>query len=106
MNKTKIQKLFATARQENCPGPSASFAEDTLRLVRQQPMGSPLSPAPATLNHQLSSLFSTVSLTCVSIIILAVALDWGLTAAGFPQPEDSAPTANSQLFFTPDEMGI
>ena len=104
MNKNKLSQLFAAARQEKCPPPPASFVDDTLRLARQQP-ASPGLPA-ATLGLQLNSLFPKISLTCASLIILAVALDWGLTAAGFPQPGEGTPPANPQLFFTPDETGI
>jgi hypothetical protein len=61
-------------------------------------------PALPSINYQLNSLFSRVSLACLSIIILAFVLDWGLTAAGFPQPDDGTLQVTAQSLFTTDEM--
>jgi hypothetical protein len=102
MNKNKIKQLIDLARAEKCPAVPPDFIEDTLRMVRAQVVA-PASTLPS-INHQLNSLFSRVSLACLSLIILAVVLDWGLTAAGFPQPDDGTSQVTAQSLFTTDEM--
>lgn len=102
MNSNKLQKLFAAASQDTGPKPSADFAADTLRVARQQTVP-PLRPL-ASVGGQLNRWFSPVSLACVSVIVLALVLDWGLTAAGFPQPEDSVSQVTAQMFSTSDQM--
>jgi hypothetical protein len=102
MNKNKMKRLLDQARAEKCPAASADFIEETLRMACAQVVAAP-APLPS-INHQLNSLFARVSLGCLSLIILAVMLDWGLTAAGFPQPDEGASQVTAQSLFTTDEM--
>jgi hypothetical protein len=102
MNEHKMKRLMDQARAEQCPAAPADFIEDTLRMVRAQVVAP--TPTLPSMNHQLNSLFSRVSLACLSIIILAVMVDWGFTAAGFPQPDDGASQVTAQSWFSTDEM--
>jgi len=102
MNKNKIKQLMDQARADECPAAPPDFVEDTLRMACAQVVVA--TPALPSINHQLNSLFSRVSLACLSIIILAFMLDWGLTAAGFPQPDDGASQVTAQSLFSTDEM--
>lgn len=102
MNNAKLQQLIAVARREVCPPVPGDFVADTLRLTRQVPLG--MERLTATVKGQLNALFSPVSLACVSLIIFALMLDWGLTAAGFPQPDNSLSRATAQVFLTGDQM--
>ena len=102
MNNNKMKQLLERALAEKCPAAPPDFVADTLRMACAQVMVSP--PAVPSIKHQLDSLFSRVSLACLSLIILAFLLDWGLTAAGFPQPDDGTSQVTAQSLFTTDEM--
>lgn len=102
MTDKTIKKLFAAARNDVGPAAPADFVADTLRLARQQAAIHQCTQT--SVNGELSSLFSPISLACVSLIVLALLLDWGLTEAGFPQPGDSLSQATAQVFLTGDQM--
>jgi anti-sigma-K factor RskA len=100
MNEKKLQRLFAAARNETAPAPPADFAADVLRAVRRAP---PIAAADAdSLFAQLNFLFPRVALAAAAVIVLCVAADFGLTAAGLPEVGDGAAQAAQFLFNAED----
>ena len=98
MNKPKIKKLFAAARNEAAPAPAAGFAADVLRAIRREP---PVSlPETASVFDQLNRLFPRFALAAAIVIALGVATDFGLTAAGVPDLGDGVSEISSQWLFT------
>ena len=98
MNEQKIQKLLMAARAENPPAPPEAFAADVLRAVRREPARAPL-PAP-TVFDQLNRLFPRLAWAAVLVIVLGIAVDYGLTAAGLPGVGDGVSQLSSQWLFT------
>lgn len=81
MNEKNLNRLFALARGERPPAPSADFAGAVLRAIRREPM-------PARRGHslwdQLEAWFPRVAAAAAGIIILCAAADWALAADGTP----------------------
>jgi hypothetical protein len=97
MNEKKLKQLFAAARQEPAPAPAPDFAADVVRAVRQEPPSKLIERF--SIFDQLNRWFPRVALAAAAVIILCVAADYGLTAAGLPELNDSVSQASSQLFF-------
>jgi hypothetical protein len=98
MNEQKIQRLFAAARNEATPMPSAEFAGDVLRAVRREKQLS--SPETFSIFDQLNLLFPRFALAAAIVIALGVATDLGLTAAGVPDLGEGVSEISSQWLFT------
>jgi hypothetical protein len=100
MNEQKLKKLFAAARNETAPAPSADFAADVLRAVRHE---KPV-PSPETFSifDRLNLLFPKLALAATAVIVLGVAADFGLTAAGVPDLSDGVSQISAQWLLTPD----
>jgi hypothetical protein len=102
MNEKKLKQLFAAARQETAPPPSPDFAGDVLRAARREP------PATAvelrSVWEHLDAMFTRTALAAVAVIILCVAADWGLTAAGLPGVNDGAAQVTSQYLFNAEDL--
>jgi len=98
MNEQKLKKLFAAARNETAPVPPADFAADVLRTVRRE---KPI-PPPETFSifDQLNQLFPKLAWAAAAMIVLGVATDFGLTAAGVPNLGDGVSQVSSQWLFT------
>jgi len=97
MNGQKLGKLFAAARNEAAPAPSADFAGDVLRAVRREkPVSSPES---FSIFDQLNLLFPKLAWAAAAVIALGVAADFGLTAAGGPDLGDGVSQISSQWLF-------
>ena len=102
MNENKLKQLFASARNETAPAASPDFAADVLRAVRREPV-----PGPAesfSLWEHLNALFPRLALAAAAVIILCVAADWGLTAAGVPGIGDCATQLTSQFLFNSEDL--
>jgi hypothetical protein len=98
MNGQQLKKLFAAARDENAPAPSADFAADVLRAVRRE---KPISaPEAFSIFDQLNLLFPKLALASAAMIALCVATDFGLTAAGVPNLSNGISQITSQWLFT------
>ncbi|HXI72205.1 MAG TPA: hypothetical protein VNN22_17760 [Verrucomicrobiae bacterium] len=98
MNEQKIKKLFAAARNEAAPVPSKDFAGDVLRAVRREP---PESLRETTsIFDQLSRMFPRFALAATVVIVLGVATDYGLTAAGVPDLGDGVSQISAEWLFT------
>ena len=102
MNEKKMKQLFASARNEAAPAPSADFAADVLRAVRREPP--PASPGSFSVWEHLNALFPRVALAAAAVIILCAAADWGLTAAGVPGISDGAAQVTSQFLFNSEDL--
>jgi anti-sigma-K factor RskA len=100
MNEQKLKKLFAAARNETAPAPSADFAADVLRAVRCE------KTVPAaeafSIFDQLNLLFPKLALAATAVIVLGVAADFGLTAAGVPDLSDGVSQVSAQWLLTPN----
>jgi anti-sigma-K factor RskA len=97
MNEKKLKQLFDAARQDAAPAAPADFAADVLRAVYRAP---PPMPAEASsVLEQLNGWFPRVGLAAAAIIVLCVAADWSLTAAGLPGVGEGAAQATSQYLF-------
>jgi anti-sigma-K factor RskA len=99
MNGQKLKKLFAAARNETAPAPSADFAADVLRAVRREQ--TVLTRETFSVFDQLNLLFPKVACAAVAVIVLGVAADFGLTAAGVPDLSDGVSQISAQWLLTP-----
>jgi hypothetical protein len=98
MNEQKLKKLFAAARNETAPAPSADFAADVLRAVRREKQ---IEAAETfSVSDQLNLLFPKLAWAAVAMIALCVATDFGLTAAGVPNLSDGVSQISSEWLFT------
>lgn len=97
MNKNKLKQLFASAQKESAPVPSLEFPADVLRGVRREPP--PMPVGSLSVWENLNDLFPRLALAAVVVIVLCVAADWGLTAAGVPGVSDGTTQAVSQYLF-------
>ena len=96
MNDRKLKQLFAAARKEPAPAPAEDFAADVLRAIRREP-----SPAPISIVDLLNLWFPRIALTASAVIVLCLAADWGLTAAGVPGLGDGVSQLSAQWLLTP-----
>jgi hypothetical protein len=97
MNEKKLKQLFESARREPSPAPPMDFATDVLRAVRQMPAAK--LKEQFSIFDQLNLWFPRLALVAAAVIILSVAVDYGLTAAGLPELGDGTTQATSQFIF-------
>ncbi|HEX4350670.1 MAG TPA: hypothetical protein VH251_09785 [Verrucomicrobiae bacterium] len=102
MNDKKLKRLFALARNEAAPAPSPDFAEEVLRAVRREPQ--PVAAESISIWEHLNALFPRLALASAVVIVLCVAVDWGLTAAGVPGISDGATQLTSQFLFNSEDL--
>ena len=98
MNRTKLKQLFARARNDRPPAPPVDFVEDVLSAIRRAPADAPEN---VSFFDQLNLLFPRIALAASAVIVLCVALDYGLTAAGIPSLGDGAAQLSAQWLLTP-----
>jgi hypothetical protein len=100
MNERKLKQLFAAARNEPAPVPSEEFAADVLRAVRRERQ----TPAPETISlfDQLNRLFPRLAWAAAVVMVLSVAADYGLTAAGLPGLNSGLAQLSAQWLLTPN----
>jgi hypothetical protein len=96
MNDKKLKQLFEAARKETAPVPPEDFAADVLRVVRSAPPAA--APQTPSLFDQLNALFPRVALAAATLVVVCVAADFTLTAAGVPELGDGAAQVSSQFF--------
>lgn len=94
----KLKKLFASARRETTPVPPENFAADVLRAVCRE--GPVAAPKTISIFDQLNRLFPRLALAASAVIVLCVAADYGLTAAGMPGLSDGLSQLSAQWFLT------
>ena len=97
-----MKQLFASARNEAAPAPSADFAGDVLRAVRREPL--PRAAESFSVWEHLNALFPRLALAAAAVIVLCAAADWGLTAAGVPGINDGATQLTSQFLFNSEDL--
>jgi hypothetical protein len=100
MNEHKLRKLFTAARNEPAPAPSADFMVDVLRVVRHEKQI--VSPEAFSVFDQLNQLFPKLAWAAAIVMVLGVATDFGLTAAGIPSLGDGVSQISSQWLFMGD----
>lgn len=100
MNEKKLKQLFAAARNETAPAPPESFAAGVLRAVRREPVAGYAKIL--SLSDQLNRLFPRIALAAAAIIVLCVAADLILTAAGVPEVGDGVSQLSAQWLLTPE----
>jgi len=104
MNKPRLNQLFKLARNEPAPAPPEDFASDVLRAVRREPRVT--APKVLSIFDQLNLLFPRIALAAATFIVLCVAVDLGLTAAGMPDLSDGVSQISAQWLLTPDEFQL
>ena len=97
MKTPKLDKLFEVARARLAPPPPPDFAADVLRAVRREPTARWLEAA--SVFDSLNRWFPRVALTATALMILCVAADYGMTAAGLPELDDGVLQASSLFLF-------
>ncbi len=98
MNNWKLKQLFAAARKENAPVPSEDFAADVLRIIRRESIAA---PETFSIFDQLNLWFPRIALAASAVIVLCLAADFGLTAAGVPSLSDGVSQLSAQWLLTP-----
>ena len=104
MKKHRLNQLFELARTEPAPRPPADFAADVLRAIHREPPAAP--PETLLIFDQLNLLFPRIALAAAAVIVLCVAMDWGLTAAGLPGLSEGVSQISAQWLLTPDEFRL
>lgn len=100
MNERKWKQLLATARNEPAPAPPADFAADVMRAIHRT--GPAKTPDAFGFGDQLNLLFPRLAWAAAAIILLSLATDWGLTAAGLPGLSNGMSQISAQWFLTPN----
>jgi hypothetical protein len=98
MNEQKLNKLFAAARKESTPAAPEHFPDDVLRAIRREQLILP--PEASLVFDQLDRLFPRLAWVAALVIVLGVATDFGLTAAGVPGLGDGVAQISTQWLFT------
>ena len=104
MKNQKLDRLFESARSERAPVPTLDFAGDVLRAIGREPL--PSAPGDVTIFDQLNALFPRIALAAAAIILLSLAADYGLTAAGTPSLSESAAQISAQQFLPTDQYSL
>ena len=97
-----MKKLFAAARRDLAPTAPETFVDDVLRAVRRESAGRP-ADALSVLEH-LNGWFPRVALAAAALIVLCVAADLGLTAAGLPGVDEGAAQTTATFSLEGDEL--
>lgn len=97
MNERKLKQLFESARREPAPVPPADLDSRVMRAIRREP-----GPATLPLWDQLNALFPRVAWAAVAVIVLSLAADYGLSAAGVPGLSDGISQISAAWFLTPN----
>jgi len=97
MNPKKWNQLFAAARREAAPAPAPDFAADVVRAIHNlRPQTAPA----ASIFDQLNVLFPRLAWAAAAIIVLSLAADWAVTAAGLPGLGEAVSGISAQWFLT------
>jgi len=104
MNRRKLNQLFELARNQPAPVPPEDFAADVLRAIHRGPQN--FVPETFTIFDQLNLLFPRLVFAAAAVIVLCIALDFGLTAAGMPGLGDGLSQISSQWLLTPEEFQL
>ncbi|MGD0350942.1 MAG: hypothetical protein ABSB84_11625 [Verrucomicrobiota bacterium] len=104
MNKRKLKQLFELVRSEPAPVPREDFVADVLRAVHRGPPVT--APEALAISDQLIRLFPRLVFAAALVIVLCVAVDFGLTAAGMPGLGDGLSQISAQWLLTPDEFRL
>jgi hypothetical protein len=99
MNDRKLKQLFAAARRETASAPPEGFTADVMRAIRHEPPAAV--PEAISIFDQLNLWFPRLALAASAVIVLCVAADYGLTAAGVPNLSDGVSQLSAQWLLTP-----
>ncbi|HEU6447126.1 MAG TPA: hypothetical protein VFV23_01655 [Verrucomicrobiae bacterium] len=104
MNDKKLNQLFESARKEIFPAPAEDFPADVLRAIRREPQI--IAPSTISLFDQLNVLFPRIALAAAAIILLCIAADYGVTAAGTPSLSDGAAQLSAQQLLPSEPFSL
>ncbi|MEI8289007.1 MAG: hypothetical protein WCH99_06000 [Verrucomicrobiota bacterium] len=102
MNQSKLDRLFALARDQKAPAPAPDFAAGVLRAVGREPVPSRMEFV--SVFEELNDWFPRAAAAAVALMILCVGADYGFTTAGLPELGDSSVPASAQLFFNLEDF--
>ncbi len=97
MNDRKLNQLFRAARQDQPPVADADFEARVLRALRQPEAGT--ESGSVSLWEQLSGLFPRVAGVAAMVIVLCVALDYGLSSRATADLTDDLTELSEQWLF-------
>jgi len=98
MSEKKLNQLFAAARRSTGPKPSAGFADQVVRSLRQEP---PTGEPEPSLFDELNALFPRVALAALAVIALGVAANLALGASELTDWGDGVTQISTQWFLLP-----
>jgi anti-sigma-K factor RskA len=98
MNNRKLKQLFASAQKDAAPAPPEDFAADVLRVIHREPAAP---PETVSIFDQLNLWFPRLALAASAVIVVCIALDYGLMAVGVPSLSDGAAQLSAQWLLTP-----
>ena len=98
MNEQKIRKLFAAARSDAAPALPDDFEQTVLSAIRRQPSPPPVPSI--SIVDELNRLFPSFAMAAIAVVVLALAGDFALSAAGLPDLSDGVSQISSQWLFT------
>jgi len=104
MKDQKLDRLFESARKEISAVPPGDFAGDVLRAIRREPQIT--APGTFSLFDQLNLLFPRFAIAAAAVILLCVAADYGVTAAGTPSLSEGAAQLSAQQLLPSDESSL
>ena len=102
MNQSKLDRLFAVARDQKAPEPPPGFAAEVLRAVRREPL--PPRVESVSVLEPLNGWCPRAAAAAAALMLLCVGADYGFTAAGLPEPGDGAVPVSAQLFFNLEDL--
>lgn len=82
INERKWRQLLAAARNDPAPAPPEEFEANVLRAIRREPTAA--RPETLSLFDPLNRWFPRIVWTAAAIIVVSLAVDYGLTVAGLP----------------------
>jgi hypothetical protein len=98
MNEKKLNQLFSAAAKELPPSPEAGLENLVLSAIhREQRKGA---IGTTSLFDQLGALFPRLVWVAALVMVLCVAADFGLSAAGVPSLTDGVAQISDQWLFT------
>jgi hypothetical protein len=102
MNKSKLDQLLQQARATPPPVSSPGFEADVLRAIRAEPDRS--ARPSGSLFDELGRWFPRLAWAAAGLIVLCVAADFALVAAGVSDLDDDVAQVSEQLIFNANEF--